>query len=178
MCAICKRVKATTHTPAQRLKEIKKIYAEMIREEKRWNPGPLSEDEKRMYMEDAEYEYQQEQREAGGYYNEDAGFGVLTSVECCGVREMRSIQAECEKGFNLLVSEVSKTGRFGFLFATTTQAQTRAAAALDARGFTQAGVFNNPNTSNTVTFWTYNITPVKAKEKKSGKEKRNARLAA
>lgn len=176
MCDICSRVKPSTTTPTQREKEIKQIYKEMLVEEKRWNRGRiLDAATKRQYMHDAEYEWESDNVSSSNYG--DDSYGVLYAVECCGVREMSARQAECAKGFKLLLSEVSRKGRFGYLFATTTQVQKPAAKALEARGFEKTGVFSNPNTGNTVTFWVYNIRPIK-KEKKSGEEKGDARVAA
>lgn len=184
MCDICRQVKPAINSEEKK-KQIDKIYQQFVKEEIKYGytygrsakgkkelPADILEE----ILRDATREWEDE-NEYRDDYDHEGHYGTLYPVECCGVREMKAAQAECENGFKLLLSEVSRKSRFGFLFATTVKAQVKEAKNLKARGFKEVGVFRNPNTANVVTFWVYNIHPIK-KEKKSGEKKGDARLAA
>lgn len=176
MCEVC-----DIYPEKKKLKvRIKEIYQEIYQEyldDYSYDGGKPSKAKKKEMMREAEQQAEEETHydSGGGYYGDEDVPGV-SAVNCCGVREMSAAQAQCERGFKLVRTQVAKDGRFGFLFATTTHRQLTEAGALEARRFKRVGEFTNPNTGNRVTFWTYNIHPVK--KEKNGEKKRNARLAA
>lgn len=159
MCEVCQQV-GEEKSLKQRAKE---IYKEFVGHHKEDYGRAPNNQEKIDLKQDAlnEATYEAEEADWGAYPP-----GIIDQgVECCGVREMPARSALCEKGFGKIITQVAKKERFGFLFATTTQRQANEAAGLQARGFKNVGVFTNPNTGNTVTFWVYNIHPVKGKAK-------------